>query len=73
MLNAMVGNLEKNTDHGLDHWLKVVQASGEEKHMAIIKYLKAEHGFTHGYTGLIAFKAREVNEPSLDSDNFLDN
>ncbi len=41
--------------------------------MAIIKYLKAEHGFTHGYAGLIAFKAREVNEPSLDCDNFLDN
>lgn len=73
MMKAMMANLEEKTGNTLDHWLKAVKASGEEKHMAIIKHLKAEHGLTHGYANLIAFKAREANEPALDSDNFLDN
>lgn len=73
MMNAMMANFEEKTGNNLDHWLNVVNASGEEKHMAIVKYLKTEHGFTHGYAGLIAFKAREATEPTLDSNNFIDN
>lgn len=62
MMAAMANNLEEKTGHNLDHWLKAVKSSGEEKHMAIIKYLKAEHGLTHGYANFIAFKYREQFE-----------
>jgi len=71
MMNAMMNNLEEKTGYGLDHWLKIVKASGEEKHMAIIKYLKAEHGITHGYANFIAFKAREESEPPKSGDDLL--
>ncbi len=73
MMAAMMANLEEKTGNNLDHWLNVVKAFGEEKHMAIIKHLKSAHGLTHGYANLIAFKFREASEPTLDADNFLDN
>ncbi len=73
MMAAMLGNLEEKTGNNLDHWLKVVADSGEEKHNAIIKHLKTKYGLTHGYANLIAFKAREKHEPALNADDFLTN
>ena len=64
MMAAMMKNLAEKTGHDLNHWLKVVKASGEEKHMAIIKHLKSEHGLTHGYANFIAFK-EPLNCPSV--------
>ena len=58
MMSAMLNNLEVKTGNTLQHWLKVVGKSGEEKHNAIIKFLKTNHGLTHGYANLIAFKYR---------------
>ena len=49
MMQAMRNNLVEKTGHNLNHWIVLVKYSGEEKHMAIIKYLKSEHGLTHGY------------------------
>ena len=71
MMAAMMKNLAEKTGHDLNHWLKVVKASGEEKHMAIIKHLKSEHGLTHGYANFIAFKAREESEPPKSGDDLV--
>lgn len=69
----MAANLNEKTGHDLNHWLKAVAKSGEEKHMAIIKHLKVEHGLTHGYANFIAFKYREQFEaPKSDSDMVSD-
>ncbi len=73
MMNTMMNNLVEKTGHGLVHWLKIVKGSGEEKHMAIIKHLKSEHGLTHGYANFIAFKAREESEPPKSGDDLLIN
>ena len=73
MMAAMLGNLKEKTGHHLPYWLKIVEDSGEKKHMAIINHLKAHHGLTHGFANLIAFKAREKDEPSLSSSDFLAN
>lgn len=71
MMKAMLNNLEEKTGHPLSHWLGIVEKSGEEKHMAIIKHLKAEHGLTHGYANLIAFKFRERYEPPPSQADYL--
>ena len=64
MMAAMLNNLQEKTGNTLDHWLNVVGKSGEEKHNTIIKFLKTNHGLTHGYANLISFKFRRQFEES---------
>ncbi len=56
---SMLDNVEAKTGAPLDHWKKVVAASGLEKHGQIVKLLKTEHGVTHGYANLIAHESKK--------------
>ena len=58
MAAAMIANLKEKTGKDLDAWTKLVAKSGLEKHGEIVKWLKAEHGMTHGYANLVSQKAR---------------
>ena len=71
MMAAMMKNIVEKNGHDIDHWLKIAEESGETKHMAIIKYLKANHGMTHGYANLVAFKVREKDNPTQSEDEIL--
>ena len=62
MAASMVANLPEKTGKTLEQWLEIVAASDYEKHGAIVKFLKQEHGVTHGYANLISAKARESGE-----------
>lgn len=53
-LQTMIGNLEKNTGKSLVDWVMVSSRCGIDKHGALVKWLKSEHGLTHGYANLIA-------------------
>lgn len=55
---TMIANLEKNTGKPLSEWVAVVMSSGLSKHGEIVKFLKTEHGFTHGFANLVAHEAR---------------
>ncbi len=66
------GILEK-TGKPLDHWIRMVQESGIEKHGAIIKHLKSEYAFSHGYANFVALKARKSDAASMDEDTLLKN
>lgn len=66
------GLLEK-TGQPLEHWIEVVKKSGLEKHGAILKFLKAEHGFTHGYANFVSMKARKADAASHDADELVVN
>jgi len=66
------GLLEK-TGQSLEHWIKVVKATGLDKHKAIIDFLKAEHGFTYGYANFVSLKARGTDAGSIDDDTLLEN
>ena len=66
------GLLEK-TGKSLEHWKNVVLSSGIEKHSEIVKYLKTEHGFTHGYANFVALKARQSDAASHSEDDLLKN
>ncbi|MEM6806166.1 MAG: DUF4287 domain-containing protein, partial [Bacteroidota bacterium] len=73
MENKMIQNLESNTGKSLQVWIDIVKASGLEKHMQIIKFLKSEHGFTHGFANLVAHKARASDAGSAESlDSLVD-
>ncbi|GHA90007.1 hypothetical protein GCM10009069_11460 [Algimonas arctica] len=61
-LATMLTNIPEKTGQTLDAWKKIIAKSGHEKHGAIVKLLKSEHGVTHGFANLIATKARESGE-----------
>lgn len=52
----MIANLEAKTGRSFDAWLQLAKGSGHEKHKAVVDWLKAEHGLTHGYANLVAHK-----------------
>lgn len=56
MANAMIANMKEQTGKTLEQWVAIAGKSGEEKHGAIVKYLKTGHGMTHGYANLVAHK-----------------
>lgn len=62
---AMIANLEASTGRSLDDWIALARAAGEEKHGAIVAYLKRAHGLTHGYANLVAHKTLESDAGSL--------
>ena len=57
-LQSMLRNLEEKTGKPLVHWVAAVNKSKLEKHGEIVKWLKSEHGLTHGYATLVAHEAR---------------
>ena len=63
----MIDNLHKNTGKSLSEWIEIVKATGIEKHSEIIKHLKSEHGFTHGFANLVAHKAKESDAGSAEN------
>ncbi len=64
---TMIDNLQKNTGKSLHEWIQIVKTSGIVKHSEIIKFLKAEHSFTHGFANLVAHKAKGSDAGSIDN------
>ncbi|SIN66256.1 protein of unknown function [Parasphingorhabdus marina DSM 22363] len=57
MAQSMIANMPEKTGKALEDWLKIVHGTGMEKHGQIVKYLKTDHGMTHGFANLVASKA----------------
>ncbi|NNE65325.1 MAG: DUF4287 domain-containing protein [Pyrinomonadaceae bacterium] len=69
---TMIANLEKNTGRSLEEWIKIVRATGLEKHGEMMKFLKTEHEFTHGFANLVVHKARQSDAGSADDTDLVD-
>lgn len=54
MAAAMVANMKEKTGKTLPQWVKIAKASKLAKHGEIVKFLKGEHGMTHGFANLVA-------------------
>ncbi len=65
MEENMIKNLEEKTGISFDEWLKIARNCGQEKHGAIVGFLKNEHGLTHGYANLVAHKAKATDATSV--------
>jgi len=70
-LQTMLENLKKNSGKSLEQWIKIVKKQNFEKHGEYLKYLKGEHGLTHGYANLISMKARAADAGSVDDKESL--
>jgi hypothetical protein len=56
-LATMEANILAKTGRTSNYWVRKAKEQKLEKHGQIVKFLKTEHGITHGYAGLIAHKA----------------
>lgn len=69
MAQKMLGNLEEKTGETLSSWQKILAKQGFEKHGQIVKFLKSEHGVTHGFANLIAhetLRSASIHAPADD-------
>ncbi len=70
-LQTMIENLHKNTGKTLDQWINIVNKQKIAKHGEIIKYLKDNHGLTHGFANLIAHKSKGSDAGSAENQDDL--
>jgi len=60
-LNEQIATMEANilakTGRTSSYWVRKAKEQKLEKHGQIVKFLKTEHGITHGYANLIAHQA----------------
>lgn len=68
---TMIENLYKNTGKTLEQWIDIVKSENFEKHGQILKFLKEEHGFTHGFANLVALKSRGADAGSVENKDEL--
>jgi predicted transport protein len=68
---TMLKNLEEKFGKPLSEWIKLVNKSGFTKHSEIVKFLKTEHGFTHGYANTVAHKAKGSDAGSSESSDLV--
>ena len=70
-LASMIANLKPNTGKTLKQWVAIAKKSGETKHGAIVKHLKAQ-GLTHGYANLVAHEVLSgAAQPKADGGDSL--
>lgn len=69
--NTMIGNLHKNTGKTLEQWIEIVNKKNFTKHGEIIKYLKEEHAFSHGFANLVAHRSKGSDAQSATDTNEL--
>jgi hypothetical protein len=68
-LAAYAANLEARTGRSLDAWIALARRHGEARHAALVAWLKAQHGLTHGYANTIALKARGADAASIGAED----
>jgi len=68
---TMIENLHKNTGKTLQQWIDIVKKQNFSKHGEIIKFLKEQHEFTHGFANLVAHKANETDAGSAKNQDDL--
>jgi len=64
---TMLDNLLKNTGKTLEQWIEIVKKENFEKHGQILKFLKEQHSFTHGFANMVAMKSRGSDAGSVEN------
>ncbi len=66
MAAAMIANMKEKTGKTLEQWKKIAAPKKDEKHGVIVKWLKEEHGMTHGFANLVSHEVRQSAAASFD-------
>lgn len=65
-LQTMIDNMPEKTGKSLDEWKTVLQSKSFAKHSEAVKFLKTEHGVTHGFANTIVTLSKEDNTSPTD-------
>lgn len=65
-LQTMIKNMPEKTGKKLEEWFEILKQESFEKHSVAVKFLKTEHGVTHGFANTIVTLSKEKNEPTED-------
>ena len=65
-LQTMINNMPEKTGKSLEEWKKILKAKAFEKHSEGVKFLKTEHGVTHGFANTIVTLSKEENNSDED-------
>lgn len=65
-LKTMIDNMPEKTGQSLDQWKAILKEKAFEKHGEAVKYLKTEHGVTHGFANTIVTLSKEDHPSSED-------
>lgn len=60
-VQTFITNIESSTGKTIPQWIKIARAGGT-KHGEMVKFLKTQHGLTHGYANFIALRALEADK-----------
>lgn len=66
-LQTMIDNMPEKTGKPLEEWLKILKGKSFSKHSEAVKFLKSEHGLTHGFANTIVHLSKE-DETGKDDD-----
>ncbi len=65
-LQTMISNMPEKTGKSLEEWKKILKAKAFAKHGEAVKFLKQEHGVTHGFANTIVTLSKEENNSADD-------
>ncbi|WP_109301811.1 DUF4287 domain-containing protein [Aquimarina sp. AU474] len=65
-LQTMINNMPEKTGKSLDEWKKILHSKPFTKHGEAVKFLKEEHGVTHGFANTIVTLSKENNDSPND-------
>jgi predicted transport protein len=65
-LQTMIENMPEKTGKSLDEWKKILKQKSFAKHSEGVKFLKSEHGVTHGFANTILTLSKQDHKSSVD-------
>ena len=65
-LQTMINNMPEKTGKSLEAWKKILKRKGFDKHSEGVKYLKSEHGVTHGFANTIVTLSKDNPKEEVD-------
>lgn len=68
-LKTMIGNMPDKTGKSLEAWKEVLRSKPFSKHAEAVKFLKTEHGVTHGFANTIVTLSKDNSETPDDMVN----
>lgn len=68
---TMLENLKSNTGKSLEEWVAIARKEQLTKHGQIVKFLKENHDFTHGFANLVAHKTLKSDAGSVENKDDL--
>lgn len=72
MAQTMIANMPEKTGKALSDWLALTVPSEHEKHGQLLKWLKSDHGVSHGFASLIAHETLKSRTGSAGTEAEVD-